>query len=165
MKSLVALVIALSGLIGTVVHSDTSKELNLLTRPLAGVQTENSLKNPTPVYSTAEKGRHLIGISNLYGETSVHCGIDLSPVVGTIVRRDFESDQMTVMGFVLRLANDERIFVNLSWDNLNDWNKQQSKIGLISIRELLTLGNYVRVTTVTCGRGSITFADSINKIN
>lgn len=129
----------------------------------AMAQTRNASENPTPEYRGVGNGSHLIGISKLYGDPGI-CGADHSPFVGTIVKKTFDSDEMTIRGFVLRLTNDERVFVNLTWDNLNSWNERQSKAGQINILELLKLGGQVRVTTFTCGSGSIVFADSIRKV-
>jgi hypothetical protein len=71
---------------------------------------------------------------------------------------------MTITGFVLRLANDERVFVNLDMDNLNDFNQRLSNAERISIGDLLRLGSRVGVMTVGCGSGSFEYADSIRLV-
>ena len=47
---------------------------------------------PTPEYGGVGNNRRLIGISNLFGEVTVGCGRADRPFVGTIVRREFDSD-------------------------------------------------------------------------
>ena len=66
-----------------------------------------------------------------------------------------------IVGFVLRTNNDERFFINVDTDSLDELNRSMPNAGRTWIGELLKQGNKVRVTTIVCGSGSLEFADSV----
>lgn len=68
-------------------------------RPIAKIG--GPLKNP-----------RMIELSNMMGETN-GCVRYPQPIAGTIVRREFDDDEITIVGIVLREANDERTYINI----------------------------------------------------
>lgn len=107
----------------------------------------------------------MVSISNLFGNIPIGCSKQDRPLVGEVIKRQFDSDEMTIVGFVLRTNNDERFFINVDTDSLDELNRSMPNAGRIWIGELLKQGNKVRVTTIVCGSGSLEFADSVRLLD
>lgn len=118
-------------------------------------------REPVPSYDIRGGVHRLVSISNLFGNIPIGCSKQDRPLVGEVIKRQFDSDEMTIVGFVLRTNNDERFFINVDTDSLDELNRSMPNAGRTWIGELLKQGNKVRVTTIVCGSGSLEFADSV----
>lgn len=68
--------------------------------------------------------------------------------VGTVVKRDFAEDEVTLAGVVLRDAKDRRTLVNIDSEHL----KNSTSLLSEDLSDLLTVGKRVRIKADRCGR-------------
>lgn len=84
--------------------------------------------------------------------SSPPCGVDEKPrhqmVVGTVMKREFAEDEMTLSGVVIKESKDQRTFVNLDVEYL------QGETGNLTaqLSEFLAVGKRVTLKTDVCGR-------------
>lgn len=105
---------------------------------------------PTVKYAGSGKNRRVVEITNMLGEVPyMECGRKPDLVIGKIVKRDFEEDEVTVSSFVVADTRDKRIPINLNEDQVGILGHSRNEI----ISELLSKGNRVQVTRFTCSGG------------
>lgn len=119
---------------------------------------------PKVKYSGSGVNRRVVDMSDMLGEVPyMECTRVSSPVIGKIVKRDFDEDEVTVASIVLADARDKRHSINI-----ND-----SKVGLLghSLNEIvptfLSKGRRVQVWTYKCtggGSGIFIYADRIKAL-
>lgn len=116
---------------------------------------------PTVKYSSSGQNRSVIEISNMLGEVEyMECKRVARPITGTIVKRDFEDDEVTIASFILSDAKDRRIPININDAQVGLLGRETS--GIVS--SLLSKGNKIQVWTYQCsggGSGIFTYAERI----
>jgi len=101
---------------------------------------------PTTVWGGKPDNRQLLDVANLAGPMK-DCFRLPKPIVGTIVRRQFAEDELTVSGLVIRDAKDERTLVNIDIERL----RQLPYVEQENFSEFVSLNKPVRVWVYACG--------------
>lgn len=116
---------------------------------------------PTVKYAGSGKDRRVVDVSNMLGEVEyMKCKRVARPVIGKIVKRDFEDDEVTITGFIVADVRDKRIPINVN-------NVQVGLLGRYTnaiIPELLSKGNRVQVWMHQCsggGSGIFNYAERV----
>lgn len=105
---------------------------------------------PNVKYAGSGQKRRVVEITNMLGDVPyMTCGKKPDLVIGKIVKRDFDEDEITVTSFVVADARDKRIPINLNEDQVGILGHHRNSI----ISELLGKGNRVQVTRFTCSGG------------
>jgi hypothetical protein len=116
---------------------------------------------PTVKYSGTKQNRRVIEMSNMLGEVEyMECKRVTRPVIGTIVKRNFEDDEVMIASFILSDAKDKRIPININDAQVGLLGRETS--GIVS--SLLSKGNKIQVWTYQCsggGSGIFTYAERI----
>jgi hypothetical protein len=97
-------------------------------------------------------------LSNLYNKDSGYYCEEKQNIVGTIVSRKFSDDELTLVGFVIRVKDDERSFVNIDAEYV-------AGKGRFIPRQLSTMlekGKRVKIQVYGCGAsGALYFLDKV----
>jgi len=116
---------------------------------------------PTVRYTGTGKYRRVAEMSNLLGVVEyMKCRRVSTPVVGRIVKRDFEEDEVTISRFVLADGRDERVPININDAQVGILGHRRNEI----VSSLLSKGSKVQVWTARCsggGSGIFTYAARI----
>ncbi|CAN5835313.1 hypothetical protein BH20ACI4_BH20ACI4_27110 [soil metagenome] len=116
---------------------------------------------PSVKYSGMGKNRRVIEMSNMLGEVEyMECKRVTRPVTGTIVKRNFEDDEITIASFILSDARDKRIPINVNDAQVGLLGRETSSI----VSSLLSKENKIQVWTYQCsggGSGFFTYAERI----
>ena len=79
------------------------------------------------------------------------CGADADSsetYIGTVIKRDFAEDEMRLSGFVLRLADDNREYINLDFEHISGLASSASS----DLRDWLIKGRKIKVSAYRCRR-------------
>ncbi len=80
------------------------------------------------------------------------------PYVGTIVKRRFDDDEITLAGIILREANDERYFINIDTEYVSNKGRFIPR----ELSSILTLNRKVKIWVYGCGAsGSMLFISKV----
>lgn len=113
---------------------------------------------------TIKRGRRVIGISNLIGETEStdrQC-IPSGKFIGYVVKRNLNAPRRIISSFVIRRERNERIAIYLS----ETLNQRLAKPQLQLVRRLLNAKRKIEVGMNRCRAtdGSLSFAISIEEL-
>lgn len=98
----------------------------------------------------------LIELSNL-GGSSDGC-VKRGPFIGTLVQRKFDDDEITLIGFVVRDAKDERTYINLDDEQID----RMLMVDRGYLSSFLARGRRLKVWAFACGAaGRVLYADRI----
>jgi hypothetical protein len=75
------------------------------------------------------------------------------PVDGVIVKRNFDADEITLIGVTVREANDERYFVNID----NEYVASKGRFVSSELSSILTKGRRVKIWVYGCGASGMMF--------
>jgi hypothetical protein len=89
-------------------------------------------------------------LTELTNETE---GCYKSSFSGTIVKRNFDEDEITLSGFVLRESDDNRIYVNVDHEYLSN----KGRFELSNLASTLTLNRRVKISVYGCGTAGALF--------
>ncbi len=78
--------------------------------------------------------------------------------VGSIIKRQFDNNELTLNGFVLRAKDDTRTFINLD----SDYIAGQAASATSDLSDFLTKGRHLKVWVYRCRR--ILYAYRINEV-
>ena len=98
-----------------------------------------------PTFQLDPTSNRVVSISNLY----IDPRCDAQPFRGTIAKRQFEDDRVTISSFILELPDGSRQFIGVGLDtqgltlNTSGW-------VIRGLQTLLTQGNVVDVTVKSC---------------
>lgn len=134
--------------------------ISLLSLAFLFVTTLSAQDGPSIKYG-GKGGDEVIDMWNMKGTVPyMECWKKPDVYVGTIVKRDYEEDEMTISSFILKRAGDKRIAININ----------QDQIGLLghysvsNLASLLTQGKKVKVWSYECtggGSGVFAYADRV----
>lgn len=137
------------------------KALISLIFSVALVMSVSAQDAPIVEYVGKRVNRRVVEISNMLGQVQyMECKRVVTPVIGKIVKRDFEEDEVTIASFIVADARDKRIPINL-----ND-----AQVGLLGhytntvISELLARGNRVQVWMHQCSGGGSGIFDYAERV-
>ena len=115
----------------------------LLFAAVVAVGVGNAQAEPT--FQLDPTSNRVVSISNLYIDPTC----DAQPFRGTIAKRQFEDDRVTISSFILELPDGSRHFIGVGLDtqgltlNTSGW-------VIRGLQTLLTQGNVVDVTVKSC---------------
>lgn len=113
-------------------------------------QTE---KLPTAEFN--KKGMY--ELSNLYSEKD-GCYKHEEPFQGTIVKREFAEDELTIIGLVLMDENDNRTYINIDSEQV----KKLSRAAYSNLSSFLGKGKQMEIWVYGCGASeSVLIADKM----
>ena len=116
---------------------------------------------PTVKYSGTTQNRRVVEMFNMLGEVEyMECKRVSRPIIGTIVKRNFEDDEFMIASFVISDAKDKRIPININDAQVGILGRETSSI----VSSLLSKGNKIQVWTHQCsggGSGVFTYAERI----
>ncbi len=116
---------------------------------------------PSVKWAGSGQKSHVVEITNMLGKVDgMKCHKTPDLIVGRIVKRDFDEDEMTLVSFVLADARDKRFAINLNEDQVGGLGHFRNTY----ISEILSKGNRVQVTMFTCsggGSGTFGYADRV----
>ena len=98
-----------------------------------------------PAFQFNSDSNRVVSISNLYKASMC----DPRPFRGTVAKRQFDDDRVTVAGFILEVPDGSRHFIGIDLDtqgltlNASGW-------VIRGLQTLLTQGNAVEVTVKSC---------------
>jgi len=98
-----------------------------------------------PAFQLDPASSRVVSISNL----STNSTCDLRPFRGTVAKRQFDDDRVTVAGFILELPDGSRRFVGVDLDT-QGLTLNSSGWVIRGLQTLLTQGNQVDVTLNSC---------------
>jgi hypothetical protein len=110
---------------------------------------------PNVKYAGSGQKRRVVEITNMFGQIPEDFRHEYGwckktrLVIGKVVKRDFDEDEVTITSFILADARDKRIAINFNQDQVGLLGHGQNVI----ISELLSKGNRVQVQTFTCSGG------------
>jgi hypothetical protein len=132
-----------------------SKRLCLITALVAaGV----GIAQAEPAFQFDPANNRVVSISNLYKD----CTCDPRPFRGTVAKRQFDDDRVTVAGFILELPDGSRQFIGIDLDtqgltlNASGW-------VIRGLRTLLTQEDVVDVTVKSCD-GYLAMLDAVLEV-
>lgn len=96
-----------------------------------------------------ERAGKIVSMSNLVGNEPGWTCKGSPSRIGTIVKRDYLDDEITISGFVLKSANDERKQINIDTEHLRVWGRETNRM----VSEMFSLNSKVRVNLTECSGG------------
>ena len=117
----------------------------LLILDYGGVAACVGIAQAEPVFQLDPASTRVVSISNLYNDSTC----DIRPLRGTVAKRQFDDDLVTVAGFILEFPDGSRHFIRVDLDthgltlNCSGW-------VIRGLQTLLTQGNFVDVTAKSC---------------
>ena len=98
-----------------------------------------------PTFQLDPTSNRVVSISNLYIDPTC----DAQPFRGTIAKRQFEDDRVTIAGFIVELPDGSRHFVGVDLDT-HGLTLNSSGWVIRGLQTLLTQGNIVDITVKSC---------------
>jgi hypothetical protein len=98
-----------------------------------------------PTFQLDPASNRVVSISNL----SENSRCDPRPLRGTVAKRHFEDDRVTIAGFILELPDGSRHFVGVDLDTQGMTLKSSGWV-IRGLQTLLTQGNVVDVSLKSC---------------
>ena len=97
----------------------------------------------------------IVEMSNMKGKVPyMKCWKKPDIYIGTIVKHSYEEDEMTISSFILKLADDKRIAININQDQVDLLGHHS----VSNVASVLSQGKKVKVWAYECtGGGSGTF--------
>lgn len=127
-----------------------------LTFVVAVAALAQSFARPNAKYEGTRSNPRLIELSNL-GGSSEGC-VKRGPFIGTLVQRKFDDDEITLIGFVVRDAKDERTYINLDDEQID----RMLMVDRGYLSTFLAKGKRLKVWAFACGAaGRVLYADRI----
>lgn len=127
-----------------------------LTFVVAVAALAQSSARPNAKYEGTRGNPRLIELSNL-GGSSEGC-VKRGPFIGTLVQRKFDDDEITLIGFVVRDAKDERTYINLDDEQID----RMLMVDRGYLSTFLAKGKRLKVWAFACGAaGRVLYADRI----
>ena len=117
---------------------------------------------PVVKYGGTKRTPRIIEMSNMFGgEESIDMRCSrLRPFVGTIVKRDFDEDEVMVTNITIRDTKDERVHLNVDSEQISLLGRTAPTI----ISSFLGKGKRVKVWAYTCsggGSGNFLYVDRV----
>lgn len=113
---------------------------------------------PVAEYAGRPNNPRLVEMWNMAGAERAEGCFRGGPVVGTIVKREFADDEMTIVGIVVRDSSDERSYFNIESDRIT----RMSMVSQGHYGSLVARGRQVMVWAYACGAaGRVWVADRI----
>ena len=105
-------------------------------------------------YGIGKNKKEVVEMSNMKGVVSdMECWHKPEVVIGVIMKRSYEEDEMTIASFILKSAGDKRKAININQEQI------AGRYSVSNLASLLTIGKKVKVWLYDCnGGGSGTFA-------
>jgi hypothetical protein len=94
-----------------------------------------------PIFQLDSASTRVVSISNLYNDSTC----DTRPFRGTVAKRQFDDDRVTVAGFILEVPDGSRHFIGVDLDT-HGLTLNSSGWVIRGLQTLLTQGNAVEVT-------------------
>jgi hypothetical protein len=98
-----------------------------------------------PTFQLDRTSSRVVSISNLYNDHTC----DSRPFRGTVAKRQFEDDRVTVAGFILELPDGSRDFIGVALETQGLTLNSSGWI-IRGLQTLLAEGNVVDVTVKSC---------------
>ena len=117
-----------------------------------------SIAQAEPAFQFEPASNRVVSISNLYKDFTC----DPRPFRGTVAKRQFDDDRVTVAGFILEFPDGSRHFIGIDLDtqgltlNASGW-------VIRGLQTLLTQGNVVDVTVKSCD-GYLAMLDAVLEV-
>lgn len=101
-------------------------------------------------------------MSDLYNkDDSGACMALGKPFAGTVVKRNYADDEITLVGFVLREPGDERTFLNID----NEYVAGKGHFVPDELLEIIKVGKRVKVWVYECGAsGRLMYLDKVQRL-
>jgi hypothetical protein len=112
-----------------------------------------------PKYQLDPTSNRVVLISNLYNNPTCTA----RQFRGTVVKRLFEDDRVSVAGFILELPDGSRDFINVDVDHTGQTLNASGWI-IRGLETLLTQGQVVDVTGKLCAAGHIANLDAVREV-
>jgi hypothetical protein len=113
--------------------------------------------------SAKYRGSKIVEISNMLGDADgMECKKLSRPIVGTILKRNFDEDEIMITVFVVRDAKDNRRFINIDSAQMGGMGRQTAG----NLSSLLAKGSRVQVVAYECsggGSGIFTYAEKVKR--
>jgi hypothetical protein len=112
-----------------------------------------------PAFQFDPASNRVVSISNLYKDSTC----DPRPFRGTVAKRQFDDDRVTVAGFILEFPDGSRQFIGIDLDtqgltlNASGW-------VIRGLQTLLTQGDVVDVTVKSCD-GYLAMLDGVLEVS
>lgn len=120
------------------------------------VALAQSSARPNARYGGTRGNPRLIEFSHLAG-SSDGC-VKRGPFIGTLVQRKFDDDEITLIGFVVRDAKDQRTYINLDDEQID----RMLMVDRDYLSSFLAKGKRLKVWAYACGAaGRVLYADRI----
>ncbi len=101
-------------------------------------------------------------MSDLYNKDDSGACIPLGkPFSGTVVKRNYAENEITLVGFVLREPGDERSFLNVDYEYVAG----KGRFIPAELLEVIKVGNRIKVWVYGCGAsGRLMYLDKVQKL-
>jgi hypothetical protein len=117
------------------------------------VTAQNSKKS-TARRNSVKKAAQNVELSNLYNsDDPSQCRELPQPIIGTIVSRKFDDDELTLVGFTIREKNDERTFVNIDAEYV----ASKGRFIPVQLSSILGKGKRIKFRVYGCGASGALF--------
>jgi hypothetical protein len=128
---------------------------------LASTSMAQTANAPIAIFGGTQRNARMIALSNMAGDME-DCDRQRTPYVGTIVKRQFDEDEVTIIGIVIREPNDTRAFINLDIEQLD----RLPLSDRAHLSSFLGMRKRVKVWTYSCGAaGRVLYAYRIKALN
>ncbi len=119
---------------------------------------ESQVKTNPPKRTVQMKVRMI----DLYDKSSDAYCLELpKPIVGTVLNRKFDEDELTLVGFVIREKTDERSFVNID----TDYVAGKGRFVPSELSSVLMKGKRISIGVYGCGAaGALFYLDSLKEL-
>ena len=132
-----------------------SKHLCLITALLAACV---GIAQAEPAFQIDPASNRVVSISNLYVDSTC----DSRSLRGTVAKRQFDDDRVTVAGFILEFPDGSRHLIRVELDT-QGLTLNSSGWVIRGLQTLLTQGNVVDVTVKSCD-GYLTMLDAVLEV-
>ena len=126
---------------------------------LGAIVAVSSSAKAEPKFQLDPTGKRVVLISDLYNDPTCPA----RQFRGTVVKRLFEDDRVSVAGFILELPDGSRDFINVDVDHTGLTLNASGWI-IRGLETLLTQGNVVDVTGKLCAAGHIANLDAVREV-
>jgi hypothetical protein len=128
------------------------------------VIAQTSKKSTTKRGSTKKTTRTIekATLSDLYDKDSEAYCLELpQPIIGTIVSRKFDDEELTLIGFTIREKTDERTFVNIDTEYVSG----KGRFVPTELSSILSKGKRVKIRVYGCGAaGALFYLDKVQEL-
>ncbi len=111
-----------------------------------------------PAFELDPTGKRVVSISNLYNDATCRP----RQFRGTVAKRQFDDDRVSVAGFIVELPDGSRDFINVDVDHTGLTLNASGWI-IRGLETLLTQGRLVDVTVKSCSVGYITNLEAVRE--